>query len=139
MKREKNPVIEVQIAVQWGDMDALGHVNNLAYFGYMQEARVQWLQQLDFDWNGKTSPVVVNAHCDYLKEIVYPAELLIEVSIGEIGEKGFDTLYTIRNLSRAGEVSATGSSKIVWIDKTLRKAVPLAEDILRQLRPDDRS
>ena len=30
----------------WGDMDALGHVNNVTYFRYMEQARVAWFETL---------------------------------------------------------------------------------------------
>ncbi|WP_459075898.1 acyl-CoA thioesterase, partial [Legionella pneumophila] len=33
--------------IAWGDMDALGHVNNARYFDYFQEARIDWLRELD--------------------------------------------------------------------------------------------
>ena len=29
--------------IRWGDMDALGHVNNTVYFRYMEQARIEWL------------------------------------------------------------------------------------------------
>ena len=28
-------------------MDALGHVNNIVYFQYMEQARIEWVQALD--------------------------------------------------------------------------------------------
>ena len=30
-------------SIRWGDMDALGHVNNTVYFRYMEQARIEWL------------------------------------------------------------------------------------------------
>jgi acyl-CoA thioester hydrolase len=32
--------------VRWGDMDAYGHVNNTVYFRYMEQVRVEWLEQM---------------------------------------------------------------------------------------------
>jgi len=29
--------------LRWADMDMLGHVNNVAYFRYMEQARIEWL------------------------------------------------------------------------------------------------
>ena len=29
--------------IRWGDMDALGHVNNTVYFRFMEQARIEWL------------------------------------------------------------------------------------------------
>jgi len=32
------------LAVRWGDMDAMGHVNNTVYFRYMEQTRIEWLE-----------------------------------------------------------------------------------------------
>ena len=32
---KKKLVHEVRIAIRWGDMDAMGHLNNATYFRYM--------------------------------------------------------------------------------------------------------
>lgn len=33
--------------VEWGDMDAFNHVNNVVYYDYAQRARIHYLQQVD--------------------------------------------------------------------------------------------
>ena len=33
-----------RMPVRWGDMDAMGHVNNTVYFRYMEQARIEWLE-----------------------------------------------------------------------------------------------
>ena len=41
--------------VQWGDMDAFAHVNNVRYYDYAQSARIHYLEQLHlFDENSYT-------------------------------------------------------------------------------------
>ena len=35
-----------RIAIRWGDMDAMGHVNNTVYFRYMEQARISWFDRL---------------------------------------------------------------------------------------------
>ena len=32
-----------RIPIRWGDMDAMGHVNNTLYFRYLEIARLEWL------------------------------------------------------------------------------------------------
>ena len=40
--------------IRWGDMDAIGHVNNTVYFRYMEQARIEWAQAAlpEFRGNG---------------------------------------------------------------------------------------
>jgi len=35
-----------RIPIRWGDMDAMGHVNNTVYFRYMEQARISWFDAL---------------------------------------------------------------------------------------------
>jgi acyl-CoA thioester hydrolase len=41
-----------RIAIRWGDMDAMGYVNNTIYFRYMEQARISW-----FDAQGRSVPL----------------------------------------------------------------------------------
>jgi acyl-CoA thioester hydrolase len=34
-----------QMNVEWGDMDALQHVNNVEYFKYFQKARIAYFEK----------------------------------------------------------------------------------------------
>ena len=40
---KKKLVHEMRFPVRWGDMDAMGHVNNTVYFRYLETARIDWL------------------------------------------------------------------------------------------------
>ena len=42
------PVV-FQSPVAWGEMDALGHVNNIIYFRYFESARMEYLRQIGLD------------------------------------------------------------------------------------------
>ncbi|MDE2566900.1 MAG: acyl-CoA thioesterase, partial [Burkholderiales bacterium] len=43
---EKKLVYECVVPLRWGDMDAMGHVNNTLYFRYLEIARLDWLFQV---------------------------------------------------------------------------------------------
>jgi len=63
-----------KIPVRWGDMDAMGHVNNAVYFRYMEQARIAWFETLvprAEAWSAM-SIVIVNASCTFRKPINYP-------------------------------------------------------------------
>lgn len=53
-------VHQLELPIQWGDMDALGHVNNTVYFRYMEQARVSWIQAISGsvggEGEGRSSP-----------------------------------------------------------------------------------
>ena len=70
---EKKLVHVERIAIRWGDMDAMGHVNNTVYFRYMEQARIAWFESLPRAeaW-GEISIVIVNASCNFRRPINYP-------------------------------------------------------------------
>jgi len=35
-------------AIRWGDMDAMGHVNNTVYFRYLEQARIETFEAFGF-------------------------------------------------------------------------------------------
>jgi len=39
----KKLVYTMRFPVRWGDMDAMGHVNNTVYFRYLESARIEWM------------------------------------------------------------------------------------------------
>src|SRR5690606_26689659 len=43
---QKKLVHEMTIPMRWGDMDAMGHMNNTVYFRYMEIARLEWLMAI---------------------------------------------------------------------------------------------
>ena len=65
------------LRVPFSDTDTLGHASHVAYFRYMQEARVAWVRSLSDRLPPAQTPVVVAASCSHLAPVVYPALLEI--------------------------------------------------------------
>jgi acyl-CoA thioester hydrolase len=40
---QKKLAHEMVMPIRWGDMDAMGHVNNTVYFRYLEVVRIEWL------------------------------------------------------------------------------------------------
>jgi len=116
----------------WGNMDALGHINNARYFDYCAQSRVEWFGELGhlgyLSGKSPTGPVVVNAACTYLRQFVYPCRLEISMFAGRPGRSSFDTWYEIRNAD-TGDLHTTGRAKIVWVDYGAEKSIPIPEEI----------
>ena len=125
---ERKKVYEHVSAISWGDMDALGHVNNAKYFDYFQEARILWLSELGIVFSA-TGPVLAHIDCTYLKPLVYPANILTKVYIHSLGRSSFSVDYDIQCNQM---LIAKGTSKIVWVDYKLAKSVPLPKKIIEQ-------
>lgn len=126
MTEQKITVHQKTFDIAWGDMDALGHVNNARYFDYFQEARIEWLRELNIHLTGTIGPVVIHVACTFLKPIIYPATVMIRSNIHSLGNS---SMLMDHELYQGDTLMAQGLSKIVWVDYTQSKSVPLPESI----------
>ena len=126
---DRTPVFTAQIPVRWGDMDAMGHVNNSRFFTYFEQARLEWLETMaPDDWRaGSTGPILASAQCDFRRPVVYPATLAITIAAGALGRTSLPTFYDVRVDGESETVVATGEATLVWIDYTTGQPVPLPD------------
>jgi acyl-CoA thioester hydrolase len=46
LPEKKKLVMEMPMPIRWGDMDAMGHVNNTLYFRYLETVRIEWMRSV---------------------------------------------------------------------------------------------
>jgi acyl-CoA thioester hydrolase len=115
-----------KIPVRWGDMDAMGHVNNTVYFRYMEQARISWFDSLvprGEAW-GTIAIVIVNASCNFKKPINYPGTVEVKVYAGEPGGSSVATYY---ELHVENHLYADGAATVVFIDAKTQKPLRIPE------------
>ena len=122
-------VHRLRMPIRWGDMDAMGHVNNTVYFRYFEQARIAWFEAMGCppDPSG-VGPVIISAHCTFLKQLRYPGDIEVDTLVGEFGRSSFHTMHQIRRADDPGTVMAEGGSKVVWVDQRVEKSVALPEE-----------
>jgi acyl-CoA thioester hydrolase len=125
---EKKLVFEMTIPIRWGDMDAMGHVNNTLYFRYLEIVRIEWLHSLGGapDPAGQ-GPVIVNAFCNFIKQLEYPGDILAKHYVANPGRTSFDAFITLERTDQPGVLYASGGATTVWIDFPRQKSVPLPQ------------
>ncbi|ABE75019.1 acyl-CoA thioesterase [Psychrobacter cryohalolentis] len=101
--------------VEWGDMDSFGHVNNVVYYTYAQNARIHYNSQLNL-FNKNTFSVMAASSCQYFKPVVYPDTLWIGVRIKKIGNASLIHEYTYYSTAM-NTIVASGESVLVYLDK----------------------
>ncbi len=129
MTPERHLVWVEKTRVRWGDMDALGHVNNVVYFRYMEQARISWFDSLGVVLTAGRGPVIVSASCNFTRAIVYPAEIEISVRCGRPGRSSFPVYHEICAAGDATLRYADGEATIVWVDHKAGKSMPLPETL----------
>ena len=121
-------MFETHIAVRWGDMDAMGHVNNATYFRYMETARIDWFRSIGCvpDAQGE-GPVIVNAFCNFYRQFEYPDEVLLKMYVSDPGRTTFESWATMEKVAEPGVVCAAGGATTIWVNFPQQKAVGLPD------------
>ena len=122
-----------RIAIRWGDMDAMGHVNNTVYFRFMEQARIAWFESLvpqGEAWQS-TGIVIANASCNFKRALNYPGTVDVRVFVAPPGGSSVATFY---ELAMRDELYADGAATVVFIDMARQKPVRIPESIRARLQ-----
>ena len=132
----RTPVHHYPLRVRFSDVDAYGHVNNVKYFEYFQEARIVYLSRLLAAGAGSEHvPVVVaQIDVDYRAPIHFrPAAYDVWTSVSRVGRSSYELVSEIRDgqllLSRCRVVAVT-------FDVATQRAAPAPEWYLDLLRAE---
>ncbi len=117
------------IPMRWGDMDAMGHVNNTVYFRYLEQARIEWYAFIGREKNAGMETVVVNAHCSFMVALTYPGEIEVRTYAGSPGRTSFEILQEIRRTDNPDTVYARRGARVVWVDRSTGKSSPLPDTV----------
>ena len=129
--------MKLQVEVPYGDVDAMGHLNNVAYLTYLEWARQKyWLAMrgstdyLDIDF------VVARAEIDYRSSVAMGEVLDIEVHVSRVGNSSFD--FTYRVTGPDGRLVAEAKTTQVSFDWRSRTKTRLSEERRRQIEAFER-
>ena len=80
---------QITIPVQWGEMDALGHVNNASYVRWGESARISYFDQSGLFDRTLHSSVLGFQSLKYIAPVVYPDTVRIGTQMEEIRHDRF--------------------------------------------------
>src|SRR5262249_20622715 len=128
------PVV-VEQAVVWGDMDSYRHVNNVVYFRYFENARLEYFRRLDwFEFEKQTGigPILSATHGKFRKPLTYPDSISIGCRIAKLEEDRFHMEYLLVS-HRMNAVAATGGGTIVTFHYVEGKKVSIPDEIRQRI------
>ncbi|WP_432094374.1 acyl-CoA thioesterase [Streptomyces sp. bgisy100] len=103
--------------LRWSDMDAFGHVNNVVFLRYLEEARIDFMHRLaTADGNGSFTggSVVARHEIDYLRPLVHRHEpVTVETWVTKIGAASMTVSYEVKD---AEQVYVRASTTVVPFD-----------------------
>ena len=125
-----------RIPVRWGDMDSYGHVNNTRYVQYLEEARIAWFASLSIDIDhGTEGPVVLQIQHTYLRPVVHPATVIVELGAGTLGRSSLVLEHRLYTEAEPDVLYGEGFCKLVWIAHAQNRSVPLPQRVRELFEP----
>ncbi|MEU6419691.1 acyl-CoA thioesterase [Streptomyces spiralis] len=98
--------------LRWADMDAYGHVNNVVFLRYLEEARIDFLFRPDKDF--QQGSVVARHEIDYKRQLVHRhAPVDIELWVREVRAASFTLGYEVKD---GDQIYVRASTVIVPFD-----------------------
>ncbi|CAN5516862.1 thioesterase family protein [soil metagenome] len=117
--------------VRFSDVDVYGHVNNVKYFEYYQEARIAFILSLDeplFDPSkqSRMRQVVARIDVDYKRPILFrPEPYAVETWVTRIGTSSYD--LACRIVDADGTLYSRADVRLVAFDTTTQGSRPLSD------------
>ncbi|MGF9713357.1 acyl-CoA thioesterase [Paenibacillus sp. JMULE4] len=124
----------IPIKVRYCETDLLGHVNNVSYFMYFEQGRIEYFEHLALTedlFNDKTVSVVANLECQYLASIYLRDPLKLHIRTANIGRSSLDLEYA---LAVNGQLKAAGRGTIVLVDTNSGKSTPIPDAAREAIR-----
>ena len=117
----------VPLPIRYGDIDAQRHLNNVAYFTFMEHARVQYLYELGL-WDrksfGAVGMILAEASCQFKAPAYLGETVTVWTRVSYLGHKSFRFEYRLQT-DRA-EI-ATGSSVQVCFEYDRQQSIPIPD------------
>ena len=123
--------IVIELPVQWGEMDAYGHVNNTVLFRYFESARMAYFERCGFIASyerDKIGAILHSTSCRFRRPLFCPDTALVGTRVPAVQEDRFTMDYRVASRTTA-ELVAEGTATIVSYDYTAGRKVPLPEAV----------
>ncbi|MDI1290846.1 MAG: acyl-CoA thioesterase [bacterium] len=126
--------LRIPVYRRFSDLDPLGHVNNVAYFDYLQEARIGMLRDIGLVQTDAFAQVVVKQELTHLKPLLLSTEpLIIETWIEGLRNSSYTVLYRI--FDEMGALAAEASTVCAVVDPVTTKPIRMNAELRAVLEP----
>jgi acyl-CoA thioester hydrolase len=115
------------LEVRWRDLDPMGHVNNAAYFTYLEQARVHYLRKLGLVPPDPTGIglILAEASCRFKSPLELGECVTIYIRVSGLRNSSFTFEYRME--AEDGRLAATARSAQVCYDYQAQHTIPIPD------------
>jgi len=121
---------ETEMPVRFRDIDAIGHVNNAVYATYLEQARIEYIEDVLETSVAESGVVLAHLELDYERSIELDDAVTVALRVPELGRSSVPMEYEVR---ADGTVAATASTVMVAVDPDGDGSRPLPEAWRRRI------
>ena len=133
--------VTIEVPVQWGELDAYGHVNNTVFFRYFESARMAYLDRCGFSElydRERIGPILHSTECRFRCALFHPDLVLVGARALQIERDRFVMGYAVVSRSQ-DRIAADGRGTLVSFDYKNRTKTPLPESVRIAIEEIERS
>lgn len=107
----------LELRVDWSEIDAFGHVNNLAILKYVQASRVEFLERvglMQLQSESGMGPILASVSCQFRKPLFYPGRVIVRSRVEVIKNTSFSLHHEIHD--DRGELAVEATDVLVFFD-----------------------
>ena len=122
--------IHISIPIQWGDMDAFGHVNNIVYLKFFESARIAYFEKMGIvgDTRSNIGPILASTQCKFIFPLRYPDTVWATAKVIDMQKNDRFTMEYAVYSQRHMRIAAKGIGVIVSFDYTTQNKVDLPQN-----------
>jgi acyl-CoA thioester hydrolase len=123
-------IFETEVPLRFDDLDTYGHVNNVRYGTYLEEARIDYLVEVvgdgdrDFLADSDDGIVIKTLEIEFEQPVRSADSVTVSVRVPRLGTTSFPFEYEIRD---DGAVAATGETTVVTYDRAAGEPQPIPQ------------
>ena len=117
----------VDIQVRFGDSDALGHLNNVAFAAYAEIGRLDFLGEFP---EFVKSLILAHLTIDFRRQVTLNQEVTVETAVESVGKS---SVHLRQWIQADGDVAAEIGSVVVFFNYATQRTEELPDDIRASL------
>ncbi|MCG9968711.1 acyl-CoA thioesterase [Pelotomaculum terephthalicicum JT] len=120
--------------IDWFEVDFRGHVNNVSFIYYIQEARVELLHIIGLmqsQAKEKEGPVLASITCQYYRPLFYPGKIYVYSKVSEIKNTSFVIKHAIYN--ERNQMAAEAQDILVYYDFVKETKLTITDEPRKKL------
>ena len=128
------PVV-INLPVAWGEMDAMGHVNNIVYFRYFESVRIAYCEKVGFMEAMQSTgigPILASTSCRFRRPLTFPDTIRVGTKVAQMDDDRFVMQYRIVS-EKLDIVSAKGEGVVVSYSYNQQRKAPIPDQVRKRI------